>query len=237
VSSAKSWGAGVVVCSGGADSTVLLYMLHMLQVANRAVFFDYGQVSADRQAECVAHAAGALGIKWQRVKLTMPTTTGGVYQRGFRPSRPDDADGRVADGRTPLSGKRLDQWRRTQWSIIEGRNSIFVTWAAGLASQHKLRRVYVGFQEEKPECAEDDNIDTTRPFVESINSHLQFGVVTREVLVVAPFLDLGLNKQAIWKTGKSLGVDFSQTYSCEFYPACRRCGACRRRARAIARVG
>ena len=228
----KPWGSGVVVCSGGADSTVLLYMLHSMGVASRAVFFDYGQASAPRQQECVALAAEDLGVPWQAVSLVMPTTSGGVYTKGFKPSKSDNADGVIA-----LSGARLAAWRRSQWSIIEARNSLFVVWAAGLASELDLRRVYVGFQEEQSDAAESDDIDTTTPFVEAVNALLTFGAVTRPVRVVAPFLDMGADKTAIWRLGTSLGVDFASTHSCEFWPACNRCGCCRRRARALASLG
>ncbi len=223
-----TWGAGIVVASGGLDSTVLMYWLASLGVASEAVFFDYGQRSASAQWRFVQLHAKEAGIPAQSVRMTMPTTRGGVYQRGFVPENPDDANGENA-----LEGEELAEWRRKQWSWIEARNSVFMVWAAGLAAERNLGRVYVGFQEETREAGDNDELDVTAPFLEAVNALLTFGAVSRPVKVAAPFLDLGLNKSSIVKLGRKLEVDMDLTYSCEFHPPCNTCGACARRARAF----
>lgn len=228
-----TWGKGIVVCSGGIDSVVLLHWLASFGAATRVVFFDYGQVSAGAQWDRVKAQGLAAGLHYVKgdivkVKMPMPTTRGGVYERGFVPQVVDDADGKV-----DLEDEQLLEWRKEQWSLIEARNSLFVLWAAGFAAELKLSRVYVGFQEESEEGSRKDDLDTAAPFIEAVNALLTFGAVSRPVKVVAPFLDLGLDKAAVVQLGQSLEVDFERTYSCEFYPPCDVCGQCTRRVRGL----
>ena len=222
------WGRGVLVYSGGADSTVLLYHLKRMSLVKMAVFFDYGQASARQQLQHVTDHCNDLSVELLQVKLPMPTQVGGVYERSFVPQVTDDADGNVE-----LEGEELLEWRRKQWSWIEARNALFLTWAAGLAADRKLSRVYVGFQEENEEASRDEDIDTRLPFVEALNAALAFGSLSRPVRIVAPFLEMGLNKNAIADLGRTLRVPLERTYSCEFWPQCGVCGQCKRRDRAI----
>lgn len=230
-----TWGRGVALVSGGIDSIVMLYWLHQLELVERVLIFNYGQRSYRAQLDLVNKHCRGLGLlaDVEQVKLPMPTTKGGVYQRAFVPTGSDDADGKVIVDGEELEGAELTAWRRKQWSWIEARNALFLTWAAGRAAELGVGRVYVGFQEESSEASENDEVDTTAPFVEAVNAMLTFGAVSRPVTIVSPWFMLGMDKTAIVKLGESLNVDLELTYSCEFHPECGVCGACARRARAI----
>jgi 7-cyano-7-deazaguanine synthase in queuosine biosynthesis len=219
-------GPGVVVLSGGIDSTVLSHLLARRGLLEHIYFADYGQASASHQWEnCVSVTAYKLGVEAYRDEIKLPPfMQGGGHIISGRPG---------GAMKTPFDALTMDaETYEKVWDPLPGRNTIFLLHAASLAISKGLDTVYVGFQVEPEEWKLlDENemamqaADTTPVFVEAFNSLVFSGGIHRNVEVSAPFLDYRWSKSDTVRVASKLGV-LEETYSCEFYPPCGVCRQC-----------
>ena len=221
---------GVLLASGGIDSMVLAYQLKKQKALDSIVFIEYGQASSEEQWRCVQHHAGVLKVQAQHVRAFLPEFMqgSGAILSGKQKKKQKDPYEVMK-----LRGKKYDAWLRDVWDYIPGRNTFFLLYACGWARHRKLDRVYTGFQFDEPEwramhraMSYEGDLDTYPGFLWAFNDLLEAGAFTGKMEVIAPFLDAQKDKSAIVALGRKLGVDLSQTYSCEFWPACGSCRGC-----------
>lgn len=208
-------GAGVVLVSGGLDSSVLLHHVVRNLRCNPvyALSFDYGQrhakelVCAKAQTEIAGKAGAGAPLVHRVIDIAF---MGGLLKQG---STLIAGGGPVPD-LTALNAQDLAQ----PPTYVPNRNMMLLSIAAAFAEAHGVANVYYGAQ------AQDEYgyWDCTEAFLDRINHVLTLN--RREAVAIhAPFVRM--KKSEIVRLGISLGVDFAATWSC-YRGGEHACGTC-----------
>lgn len=202
---------GVVLASGGIDSTTAMAIAKAEGFAVHALSFDYGQRHR-RELEAARRVAAALGAAEHRVVAFDLRAFGGSALTGAID---------VPKGRPPEA-----MARGIPVTYVPARNTIFLAfalaWAETLGAQDLFIGVnaidYSGYPDCRPEFLE--------AFERTANLATKAGVEgTARFRIHAPLVQM--TKAEIIRKGLSLGVDFALTHSCyDPAPDGRACGGC-----------
>lgn len=204
----------LLVYSGGLDSTTMLY-----EYASRialAVCFNYGSNHNAREIACARANCERLGIEMLVIDLDF-------MARHFRSSLLQGADA-IPDGNYNEINMKS--------TVVPFRNGIMLSIAAGIAESRGLKTLMIANH------AGDHSIypDCRAGFINAMSNAIAQGTYDA-LYILAPYTHL--TKDQIVTRGATLGVDYSQTYSCyrggEFH--CGTCGTCRERIEAFALAG
>lgn len=203
--------SGVLVYSGGMDSTTLLHECR--NAIQLCLSFNYGAKHNARELEFARANCKELGISHTVVELPFIE---GLFRSDLLKS-----GGAVPEGE--YSKESLKS------TVVPFRNGIMLSIAAGVAESHKLSFVmlanHASDHETYPDC---------RPsFIESMGQAVYLGS-DRAVSVIAPYTHL--TKREIALRGKEISVDFSKSWSCYkgLERHCGRCSTCHERKNALA---
>lgn len=194
---------GIVILSGGVDSTTLLWEYrHDIALA---LSYDYGSRHNEREIACARWQAEQAGIE----HLVIPLSFIAQYFR---------SDLLKSGGEIKLGSYSSENIAST---VVPFRNGIMLAIAAGLAESRKLSQLYLanhfGDHALYPDC--------TAAFIEGMKAAILHGT-TCQVEVCAPYTHL--DKKEIVRRGLALGVDYAHTYSCyqgeELH--CGQCATC-----------
>ena len=207
----------VVVFSGGQDSTTCLFWALARFRKVMAVTFDYGQ-RHKAEIECARRIAGEMGVEHQVLDM-------GLLNQLAPNSltRPDIVvDERIPDGKT------------TPNSYVEGRNLLFLTFAAIVAKTRGARHIVTGVCETDfsgyPDCRD--------VFVKSLNVTLNLAM-DYSFIIDTPLM--WLDKEQTWALADSLGrLDYVRHNTLTCYngvqgDGCGHCPACTLRRRGLER--
>lgn len=200
----------LIVYSGGLDSTTLLYDYR--DSISLAVSFDYGSKHNATEIAYARENCALLGIP----HLVIPLSFIGEYFR---------SDLLLSGGEIPEGSYAEDNMRST---VVPFRNGIMLSVAVGLAESNGLDTVLIanhaGDHTIYPDCRPE--------FIEAFDAASTAGTF-EGIRILSPYCNI--DKRAIALRGRSLGVDFSKTYSCykggEHH--CGRCGTCVERKEAL----
>lgn len=204
----------IIVLSGGMDSTTLLYE-YQSRIA-LAVSFDYGSNHNQRELAFAALHCERLGIKHLIIPLDF------IHQY-FHSSLLSGAEA-VPEGNYDDENMRS--------TVVPFRNGIMLAVAAGLAEDNGLQQImmanHAGDHAIYPDC---------RPaFVLAMDEAVHAGTYNG-VRLFTPYTNL--TKGEIARRGKTLGIDYSETWSCykggEHH--CGKCGTCTERIDALREAG
>ncbi len=170
-----------------------------------ALFFDYGQHAARREAAAARWIAARYGCAFERVALPWLARESGSSLIAGKGSPPRWRRSRLADA-SP----------RGVW--VENRNGIFIAIAALYAAERGCGTVIVGFNREEARAFPDN----TERFLRRANDALELSV-RAAVRVASP--TVRLTKRGIVRRGIELGVPWSRLWSC-YRGAARMCGSC-----------
>lgn len=191
----------VLAFSGGADSTVLLYMAAAQgYVEIHTVSFDYGQ-RHHRELKCVNIQLENIREKFPNVKFTNKVLDVS-YLKDISPTSSltnldiDNPDiSKIAGDAQPVS-------------YVPFRNQMFITICCAYAESLKADTVWYG-------AAQVDSLagywDGSQEFVDSVNSLVSLNRQHR-INVGAPLLSM--SKADIVRQGVELGVNFKDTWTC-----------------------
>jgi len=203
-----------IILSGGVDSVTMLYE-YAGQIA-LAISFDYGSNHNAREIPFASLHCQRLGIRHIIIPLSfMP--------QYFKSSLLEGAEA-IPEG--SYSAENMAS------TVVPFRNGIMLSIACGIAESNGLRRVMIanhgGDHTIYPDC---------RPqFIEAMSSAMTAGTDTH-VEVCAPYTNI--TKTDIAARGKTLGIDYAETWSC--YKGgirhCGRCGTCIERREALQQAG
>ena len=204
----------LIVVSGGMDSVTMMYE-YAEQIA-LAVSFDYGSNHNKKEIEFAMLHCERLGIR----HLIIPLAFMGQY---FKSSLLEGADAIPEGHYTEESMKS---------TVVPFRNGIMLSVACGLAESNGLKKVLIanhgGDHTIYPDCRPE--------FINAMSSAMTLGTDTH-VEVFAPYTNI--TKSDIARHGKTLGIDYSETWSC--YKGgdkhCGKCGTCVERIEALAEAG
>lgn len=204
----------VIVLSGGMDSVTLLH--EYKDIIALALTFDYGSNHNKREIACAANHCKELGIK----HIVIPLEFMGQY---FKSSLLSGADA------IPEGDYAEENMKST---VVPFRNGIMLAVACGMAESYDLKKVmlanHFGDHSIYPDCR--------KSFVDAMSLAMKEGTYCG-VEIFAPYT--GISKTDIARHGKSLGIDYSTTYSC--YKGgekhCGKCGTCCERIEALRAAG
>jgi 7-cyano-7-deazaguanine synthase len=190
----------VMAFSGGADSTVLLYMA-VAQGFNEihTITFDYGQRHS-RELECVPHHINML----QNV-YTVTITNKVLDVRYIKDIAPVSS----------LTNLNIDNPNVKKMagdaqpvSYVPFRNLMFLSICSAYAESVGADTVWYG-------AAEADSLagywDGSEEFINSVNTLISLNRKSK-IKIEAPLIEM--SKKAIIEEGIRLGVDFSKTWTC-----------------------
>lgn len=205
---------GLIVLSGGLDSTTLLYDYQ--ERIGLAVSFDYGSKHNQSELPFAVEHCERLGIP----HLTIPLAFIGQYFK---------SDLLLSGGDIPKGDYNEENMSAT---VVPFRNGIMLSIAIGIAESNHLKKVLIanhgGDHTIYPDC---------RPqFIQAIDAAANAGTFVN-VRVEAPYTNI--TKGDIARIGKRLGLDYTETWSC--YKGgekhCGKCGTCIERKEALQEAG
>ena len=142
--------AGVVLLSGGLDSTVAAARAVQEGGLDLALTMDYGQIPAESEIDAASGIAGRLGVEHRVVSLPFLGSISGAALHGSRPL-PEPAISELDDhGRSAAAAAAV-------W--VPNRNGLFINVAACFAESLGADRVVVGFNAEEAETFPDNSKD------------------------------------------------------------------------------
>lgn len=190
----------LIIVSGGMDSITLLY--DKRDDIALAVTYDYGSNHNRQELEYALYHCRTLGIE----QLVIPLD---FFSRYFKSSLLQGPDTIPECAYTDESMKS---------TVVPFRNGIMLAIACGLAETRGLHKVLIanhsGDHAIYPDCREE--------FINAM-SHAMSSGTYENITVSAPYTNI--SKSDIAKIGKSLGIDYSKTYSC-YKGGIKHCGRC-----------
>ena len=206
----------VAVCSGGLDSTTMVYDLVSQGRKVDLVGFNYGQRHS-RELTYMIATARTLGLPYDIVDLR-PLAS---LLSGSRSSLVSDTD-------VPEGHYAQDNMKAT---VVPNRNMIMLSIAAGIAVSRGASQIATAVHGGDHFIYPDCRPEFIAAFEALARLATKAGVEGRPLRVHAPLI--ALSKAEIVRRGNELGVDFGLTVSCyqadEAGRACGRCDACRLR--------
>lgn len=204
----------IIIVSGGMDSITLLY--EMQDRIALGISFDYGANHNQKEIPFAELHCKRLDIK----HITIPLD---FIHQYFKSSLLEGADA-IPEGHYASANMKS--------TVVPFRNGIMLAVACGIAESHQLKYVMIANH------AGDHTIypDCTPPFIAAMNAATVAGTYCK-VQVMAPYTNI--SKSDIARRGKSLGIDYSETWSC--YKGgdkhCGKCGTCVERKEALREAG
>lgn len=204
----------VLIVSGGMDSITMLYE-YKDRIA-LGISFDYGSNHNSRELPFAALHCQQLGIKHIVIDLEF-------IHKYFKSSLLEGADA-IPEGN--YDDKSMKS------TVVPFRNGIMLSIAAGVAESNGLKYVMManhgGDHTIYPDCRPE--------FVKKLSDATRLGTY-QGIQVLAPYTNI--TKTDIAKHGKTLGIDYTLTWSCykggEHH--CGKCGTCRERIEALHDAG
>ena len=196
----------LIIYSGGADSTTLLYYALSLGKKPMVLGFNYNQKHC-KELTSAKIICGKLKLTYHIMDLDFSGIKSSLTSKYL--SIPKQEDGK----------QRL--------TVVPYRNTIFLSCAGAIAEVEGIKEIWFGA------CKEDFNSyrDCREIFVNSISHTLSLGGTQEnsKMLVKVPFI--GMSKTEIIKLGITLHVPFEDTWTC--YKGgkrpCQQCDSCRER--------
>lgn len=177
----------VIICSGGLDSTVLLYYVMDLGYVPYILTFDYGQkhkIEIDHAKKMFKK----LGLMYTVMKI--PKLGGSALTDNFID--------------IPKEDYSVETQRST---VVPNRNMVFLSIAASYAILIGAKRVYYAAHHNDEAVYPDCRLE----FVDALNEALNEGNY-ETVRVWCPFIKM--TKTKVVEIGEKLGVPFEDTWSC-----------------------
>ena len=204
----------VIIVSGGMDSITMLY--EYKDAIALGLSFDYSSNHNANEIPLAKMHCERLGIK----HVTIPLAFMGQY---FKSSLLEGGDA-IPEGHYTAENMAS--------TVVPFRNGIMLSIACGMAESYGLKRVLIanhgGDHTIYPDCRPE--------FINAMSEAMTQGTDTK-VEVFAPYTSI--TKSEIARHGKSLGIDYSETWSC--YKGgtkhCGKCGTCVERKEALMEAG
>lgn len=205
----------VVIYSGGMDSCTLLHHALNLGYEVHALSFYYGQ-RHKKELEYAAAECARLNVTHKVVNVSSINT---LMQGSALTSNIDVPEGHYAD-------------ENMKQTVVPNRNMIMlsmaIAYAVSIDGYAVMFGAHAGDHAIYPDCRGE--------FIDAMNAVSLIANYT-PIRIMAPFIDKDKGDIAI--LGKSLGVDYSKTWTCYkgLDRPCGKCGACVERAEAMAKAG
>ncbi len=211
---------GVLILSGGIDSTTLCYKYISEGWAVYPLIFNYGQKHS-KEVEFAKKTCSTLGMDYKSIDLS-------AINELLSGSALTDREVNI-----PEVNEDTERFDTLKTTIVPNRNAIFLSIAIGYAVSRNIDTVFFGAHYSDrgmyPDCRKE--------FVDSFQASERLATGNDGLRVIAPFVNL--TKAQIVKTGNELNVPFENTWSCyagrEIH--CGKCSSCIERKKAFREAG
>lgn len=201
----------LVIYGGGIDSTTLLAHYTKTHTGVVALHFDYGQKAARLEKASGEHFCAIYGAEFKTIVFGESVLSGSDLLKGA-----------IGDASTPVM------------NVVEGRNLLFISAAAAIASAMGIRELAVGFHLE-PEGAPFP--DASAAFLDAVNATLKAGMINHTT-VLAPFRNM--SRLDIFKYADTLDpaiVKSAHTCYADVEGGCGVCSHCKTKAQLLQEMG
>jgi len=197
--------SGVVLLSGGLDSTLSLHLAVKKELCSFALTFDYGQVSGAKEISVSKKICRKYGIKHIVIELPFLKKISGKSG--------------LLSGKIPAMRDLSEASLESAMAVwIPNRNAIFANIAAAFCDAMNLKWVIMGLNEEEGMRFPDNS----KEFVQRMNELWKVSTFTKPRLWT-PLIDM--KKDEILKTALEEGLDLSTIWVC-YKGGKRHCGRC-----------
>ena len=214
---------GVILLSGGLDSSTVLYQAKVDGCDLFALSFDYGQRHRRElaAADAIARLAGV--AEYQVVDFNLQLWGGSAL-----------TDTKID---LPRDRSMAEMAENMPITYVPARNTIFLSFALAYAETKGAERVYIGVNALDYSGYPDCRADYIAAMQEVFRLGTKQGREGEPIAIVAPLINL--KKTEIIELGNSLGVPWEKTWSCYAGEelACGVCDSCRLRLAAFAELG
>ncbi|MBI4595594.1 MAG: 7-cyano-7-deazaguanine synthase QueC [Candidatus Tectomicrobia bacterium] len=216
---------GVVLCSGGLDSTITMAMAKSQGFEIYALSFDYGQRHRV-ELESAIKVSQALNVREHLIMKIDMRAIGGSALTGSS-QVPKNRSREEISGNIPIT-------------YVPARNTVFLSLALAWAEALEAEDIFIGVNALDYSGYPDCRPEYIEAFQTMANLATKAGVEGRMKLIIHTPL-ISCTKAAIIKKGLELGIDFSLTHSCydpsEEGASCGRCDSCQLRLKGFAQAG
>ncbi len=215
----------VVLLSGGLDSATCLAICKDRGFTPYAISFSYGQRHAIEltQASRIANSSGV--AKHVVINIDLGAIGGSAL-----------TDTRLSVPKHELAS---DIGTEIPLTYVPARNTVFLAYALGWAEVLGALDIFIGVNALDYSGYPDCRPEFITAFEKMANLATKAGVEGRQLKIHTPLIDM--TKAEIIRFGLSLGVDYSQTFSCydpnEQGIACGHCDSCLLRLRGFEQNG
>jgi 7-cyano-7-deazaguanine synthase len=211
----------VVLLSGGLDSTVAAYLAKNKGFKIYALSFDYGQKHL-RELQCARETANVLQVAEHKiVRLDLS---------GWGTSALTNATVEIEEG--DVNRSDIPQ------TYVPARNMVFLSVAASYAEAIKAQDIFIGVSQ----VDYSGYVDCRESFINAMQNAINQGTTMaveegKPITIHAPFIQMTKAQEIV--LGTTLGVDFSNTWSCYRggEKPCGVCDSCLLRAKAFNEAG
>lgn len=201
---------GLIILSGGMDSTTLLY--DNINIIGLAISFNYGSKHNSKEIPFAKYHCAKLNVKHIEIPLLF-------INEYFESSL-------LKTGNEIPKGHYEDENMKS--TVVPFRNGIMLSVATGIAESNNMKRVLIGNHHGDhaiyPDCRKN--------FIDSMDKAMSFGTYNN-IKIFAPYTLI--DKRGIALIGKKLKIDYSRTWTC--YEGkekhCGKCGSCVERKEAL----
>ena len=207
--SKKSKAIGII--SGGLDSTIALHKAKNKYHIPYCIFFNYGQKSYKYEKHACIKLSRKLKFKLIEIDIS--------FISDFSKSSLTKQKKAIPRLRKKdLQNKKL-LISTAHNVMVQNRNMIFISIAAGIAVELKCNKLITGFNKEEARAFPDNS----KTFMKSINKTLQISLKPYKIKVISPTINM-TKKQMINFAIKNR-INLSTIYSC-YTGRKKMCGKC-----------